>query len=204
MDAVLRWLTALPPLALYASLAVAGAIENFFPPLPADTVVAFGSFLAARGHATALGAFLATWAGNVAGAMTVFALAHRYAGPGVQRRFARYGDASGLRRLESLYRRHGLWALLASRFLPGVRALVPPFAGAMRTPTLPVAVVIGGASAVWYGLITWTAYRVGANWDTLRERVGQLSRGTAIAAAALVAAGLLAAWIVTRRRKRAS
>lgn len=201
MDAVLRWLTALPPLALYAALAVAGATENFFPVLPADTVVAFGSFLAAREHAAVLGAFLATWAGNVAGAMTVFGIAHRYAGPGLQRRLARYGSASRQRRLESLYRRHGLWALFVSRFLPGVRALVPPFAGAMRTPALPVAVVISVASAIWYGLITWAAYRVGANWDTLRERVGQLSRGTALVAAVLAAAGLIAAWAASRRRR---
>ena len=62
------WLTALPPLALYAALAVTAAVENLFPPFPADTIVAFGAFLAARGDASLPGAFLATWLGNVAGA----------------------------------------------------------------------------------------------------------------------------------------
>lgn len=203
MDAVYQWLTALPPLALYAALAAAAAIENFFPPAPADSVVAFGSFLAARGHATALGAALATWFGNVAGAMIVFELAHRYAGPGMQRRLERYGDSTHQRRLAEMYRRHGLAALFVSRFVPGIRALVPPFAGALRAPRLPVLVVIGTASAVWYGLITWAAYRVGANWDALRARIGELSRETAIVAAAVVLAGVLAAWIARRRRRPA-
>ena len=65
MGGILDWLESLPVGALYASLALVAAIENIFPPVPADTVVAFGSFLAARGHGTALGAFLATWVGNV-------------------------------------------------------------------------------------------------------------------------------------------
>ncbi|MEP6691931.1 MAG: hypothetical protein ABJD07_12305 [Gemmatimonadaceae bacterium] len=42
----------------------------------------------------------------------------------------RLGSASGQRRLEDLYAKRGFAALFVSRFLPGVRALVPPFAGA--------------------------------------------------------------------------
>ena len=78
MQDVLAWLSGLPPLALYASLFVVSAAENVFPPLPADTVVAFGAFLASRGKATLVGAFLATWAGNVGGALLVYALGRRY------------------------------------------------------------------------------------------------------------------------------
>jgi len=78
VEGVLGWLSGLPPAALYAALAVVSAAENVFPPLPADTVVAFGAFLAARGQATLLGAFLATWLGNVSGALLVYMLGRRY------------------------------------------------------------------------------------------------------------------------------
>ena len=50
MSGILDWLETLPVAALYAALAIIAAIENIIPPVPADTVVAFGSFLAARGH----------------------------------------------------------------------------------------------------------------------------------------------------------
>ena len=68
MQGVQEWLAALPAMALYAVMFIAAALENVFPPVPADTVVAFGSFLAARGDGTILGAFAATLLGNMTGA----------------------------------------------------------------------------------------------------------------------------------------
>jgi len=199
MDAALHWLAALPPAALYIALAAAAAVENFFPPLPADTVVAFGSFLAARGQGTVLGAFLSTWIGNVGGAMTVFWLGRRFGASGLRTGLARFGGPGAVDRLLRLYGHYGIMALFLSRFLPGVRALVPPFAGAVRMPALAAFGVIAAASALWYGAVTVLAYRVGANWDELSGRIGSLSRGTAVAAAAVAAlVGLL--WLIRRRR----
>jgi len=71
MERVFAWVTSLPPLALYGAMALTAGLENIFPPLPSDTIVAFGAFLAARGRAILLGVFLAIWAGNVSGAMLV-------------------------------------------------------------------------------------------------------------------------------------
>jgi membrane protein DedA with SNARE-associated domain len=48
VEGVLSWLGGLPPAALYVILALVAATENFVPPIPADVIVAFGSFLAAR------------------------------------------------------------------------------------------------------------------------------------------------------------
>jgi hypothetical protein len=57
---LLAWLVALPKGTLYAVLAVAAFAENVFPPLPADTVIALGAFVAAQGPGTALGVWSAT------------------------------------------------------------------------------------------------------------------------------------------------
>src|SRR5215207_3336263 len=92
LDRFLDWLTALPPAALYLVLAATAAVENVFPPFPSDTVVAFGSFIAARGHGSAVGSFLATWAGNIAGAMLMYALGRRY---GASRLIARLSKGEG-------------------------------------------------------------------------------------------------------------
>ena len=56
LHSILDWFSGLPPAALYLALAFAAGIENVFPPLPSDTVVAFGSFIAARGQASPIGA----------------------------------------------------------------------------------------------------------------------------------------------------
>jgi membrane protein DedA with SNARE-associated domain len=118
-------------------------------------------------------------------------------------RLLKYGRASSEERLESLYRRRGMLALFVSRFLPGVRALVPPFAGALRMRALPVALLVASASALWYGLITYLAYRLGTDWQAISTHLGRMTRTLGWGAAVLVAAAL--AWIFYRRlgRRRA-
>jgi membrane protein DedA with SNARE-associated domain len=191
------WLSALPPFALYAALAVTAAAENVFPPLPADTVVAFGSFLAARGHGTAVGSFLATWLGNVAGAMGMYAAGRRFGAEQVIRRLG--GGERAEERLRLLYGKHGVWALSVSRFLPGVRALVPPFAGALRVPPAKAAAAIGLASGAWYGAITYLAFRVGASWEEVSQRVAAWGKVIGIVALALAAVAGLVWWLRRRR-----
>ena len=200
VEQAFTWLTDLPPLALYLALAAAAAIENVFPPLPADTIVAFGAFLAARGEATPTGTFLATWVGNLAGAMAVYAVARRFGAEWLEHRLKRFGGVAREEKLLDMYEKRGLIALFVSRFIPGIRALVPPLAGALRVPAPRMALAMAIASAIWYGTVTWVAYRVGADWEALQARVGQLSRGTAIVAAAVIAIAI-GAWFVSYRRR---
>lgn len=199
MDALLHWLTGLPPVALYAALALAAAIENIFPPVPADTVVAFGAFLAAQGEATPVGTFLATWVGNVGGAMLVFFVARRLGSDWLSRRLERFGGPERREKLEAMYRKRGPIGLFLSRFLPGVRALVPPVAGVLQIPALSTAAIMAVASGIWYGAITFLAYRLGASWEELQARIGSLSMWAAIVAGALVLIGGIV-WFVRRRR----
>lgn len=202
MEGLLAWLTSLPPAALYAALAVTAASENVFPPLPADTVVAFGAFLAARGDASLLGAFLATWLGNVAGAMLMYALGRRFGAAWLARKVPALGvgDDPHDSRVGRLYARWGVPALFLSRFLPAARAVVPPVAGALRVPAATTTIAIALASAVWYGTIAVIAYNVGAEWESIAERMRAFGTWAAVVAGIVVAVVALAVWL--RRRSR--
>ena len=200
MDGILEWLESLPVAALYACLALIAAIENIFPPVPADTVVAFGSFLAARGHGTALGAFLSTWIGNVAGAMLMYAVGRHFGADWLEARMARRGGSEMTARMQSMYGRYGLLAIFMSRFLPGVRALVPPFAGALRVPPIRAAAMIAIASAIWYGTVTLVAYNLGENWDQATATLGGYQRTIAIVVGAIAIGGGIV-WALRRRRR---
>src|SRR5918999_3980986 len=189
----------MPVPALYAALGIVAALENVFPPVPADTVVAFGSFLAARGQGTALGVFLTTWAGNIAGAMLIYAVGRRYGAERLERRLLGDRAADAEFRLRALYGRYGLAALFVSRFLPGVRAIVPPLAGALRIPAGRAALAMGAASAVWYGAISYLAFRIGADWDRLSGTVARYGRAAGIVGI-LLALLVIGAWLARRKR----
>ena len=198
MQSLLNWLVTLSPATLYTVLLLTAALENLFPPFPSDVVVAFGSFVAARGTGTALGVFLSTWIGNVAGAMVVYALGRRYGARRLERKLAGKFAETRDARLRSMLRQFGMPAVFVSRFVPGVRALVPAVGGALRLPVGRTIAMIACASAVWYGLITFVAFRVGADWPRLSAMVGRYSSRAAIAGTAILVAGLVIWWLVRR------
>jgi membrane protein DedA with SNARE-associated domain len=199
LDAVLERLAELPPLANYVVLAAGAAIENVFPPIPADTVVLFGAFLAGNGQADPWLVLLATWAANASGAIGVYFLARRYGlvaftdGPGRHLLNERQLD-----RIALFYERWGAAALFFSRFLPGVRALVPIFAGVSDLRPRYVVAPLAAASAIWYGALVWAGSSTGENWEEVRAFARRYD-------APLVWAGGLALlaiaiwWVRTRR-----
>jgi membrane protein DedA with SNARE-associated domain len=202
IESLLEWLLTLPLATLYAVLLVTAAIENLIPPFPSDVVVAFGSFVIATGQkGTMLGVFAATWAGNVMGAMIVYALGRRFGAERLEQRLAGKHAQSRDAVIRRLFERYGRPAFFVSRFIPGVRAIVPAFAGALRLRVVPVALMVATASALWYGLITVVAFRVGANWEELRDRITQYGATAAILATVLVVIGV-AAWLIARKRRK--
>jgi membrane protein DedA with SNARE-associated domain len=200
MDGMLAWLSSLPPAALLSAMALLAAVENIFPPIPADVVVAFGGFLASRSGASPWPAFLAVWAGNMAGVVLMYFLGRRFGTERLEKRFkiAKSGNADT--RIKEWYGKYGIAAFFLSRFVPGVRAVVPPVAGALRIPFLGAMLAISAASAMWYGAITWLAFRAGNNWETLLATIKRLGWGSALGAGAILLVG--AAWWYLRRRKR--
>ena len=201
MQSLLDWLLTLPVSALYTVLVVTAAIENLIPPFPSDVVVAFGSFVIAQGRKGSMfGVFFATWAGNVAGAMLVYALGRRYGAERLERRLAGKHAESTDARMRRMFERYGLPAIFVSRFIPGVRAVVPAFAGALRLSVVSTAVMVASASAIWYGLVTMVAFRVGSDWEELKGTITRYGRTAAIIGGILLVIGV-AAWLIARRRR---
>jgi len=198
---LLEWLGRLPAPLLYAVLALAACLENVVPPLPADTVIAVGAFVAARGPASALGVWLATMAGNVGGALLMYGVGRRVGVEWLVRRAPRLFPADGAARLRGAVERRGIWALAASRFLPGVRALVPPVAGALGVAPAPAVAAMTAASGVWYGVVCLLAFRAGSSAEQLLAALARQQRGFAIGAVLLLLLGAVA-WRWRRRPPR--
>jgi membrane protein DedA with SNARE-associated domain len=202
VQALLDWLSTLPVATLYAVIGLVAAIENIIPPFPSDVVVAFGSFVVAQGKVgSMLGVFLVTWLGNVGGALLVYATGRRYGAERLERRLAGKHAESRDAKIRRLFDRYGMIAIFLSRFVPGVRAIVPAFAGALRLSVPWTTVMIATASAIWYGLITLVAYRVGADWERLRGTVSQYTTMAAIIAGVILVLGLAVWWLARSRQK---
>jgi len=200
LQSIFDWLLTLPPSTLLPAMALLAAAENIFPPIPADVLIALGAFIAARSNGSPIPAFLTVLIGNVAGAMAMYAAGRKYGATWTEKRFHLKHKETADERLNTLYARYGLLALAVGRFIPGVRAIVAPFAGALRASVLGTLAAITLASGVWYGLVTWVAFRAGSNWEELLGTIGRMGKVTALVAVGIVAAiGL--AWYRHRRKK---
>lgn len=199
LQSVFDWLLALPPALLLPAMGVLAVLENVFPPIPADVLIALGAFIAARTGSSPMPAFLVVLTGNVLGAMAVYAVGRRFGAAWTEERFHLRHKADADVALRAWYTRCGLLALAVGRFIPGVRALVAPFAGALRASVAGTAAAITLASGVWYGIVTWLAFRAGSNWEELVRTVGRLGKVAAIGAV-LLAVVLILAWRSRRSR----
>ena len=195
---VLRYLGELPPILTYAVIGVGAGVENFFPPLPADTFVLVGAFIAAEGRATVAGVFLVTWSFNVGTALIVYGLSRSW-GPDFFKTTAGHWllRPRQLERLSMLYDRHGFKIIFLSRFLPGFRALVPVFAGVgglrfWRT-VLPLAL----ASAMWYGLLIYLGTLARSHLDEILGLLNRLN-SVLLILTLILGAALGALWWRTR------
>lgn len=201
MDRILGLLDEASPFILYALLGVGAAIENIIPPIPADTFVLLGGFLAARGQASEGAVFLVTWTSNVLSALAVYAAAYRYGSAFFETRLGRYVlDPGQLHTVRRFYRRWGTAAIFYTRFLPGLRAVVPVFAGVSHQKPILVALPLITASAIWYGALVWAGSFAGHNLEyilALQSRVNMTLAGIAV-----VLFGLVALWWLRSRRRR--
>lgn len=193
VEALMTLVEGLPSAAVYGLLGAGAAVENLFPPVPADTFVLLGGFLAGRGTLEVWPVFLVTWGCNVLTALLVYAVGHRYGRgffeEGLGRRIL---TAEQLRRMRSFYDRWGTPAIFLARFLPGLRAVVPAFAGVSHQRFLPVAVPVLVASAIWYGGLVWVGATTARNLEGIVSWLGHTNR--VLLALSLVLAALVGAW----------
>lgn len=179
---------------LYLALGAGAALENVVPAVPADTFVALGGFLSAVGSLRARWVFLATWVFNVASALAMYRLGYRH-GPsffttGLGRHLLKPHQ---MERMARFYARWGTPAIFLTRFLPGVRSVVPVFAGVTLQGWLPVAVPIALASAIWYGALIRIGIWAGRNVSLLSSALGRVNVVLAVLAV-LVAGGAFWWW----------
>ena len=200
LDRFLEWVAQLPELAVYLVLMALSALENIFPPVPADVAVVLGAFLAQHGLTSAPVLGVLCWLANTASSAAMFFYARRHG-----RRFFESGwrgklvPAEAMTAIEKAYARHGVLGIFISRFLPGIRAAVTPFAGIVGMSPLRALIPAAAASAIWYAVLIGFCSFLGVNWKTARHIVDDANRVLAIISIAITV-GIV--WWLWRRRRQ--
>ena len=187
VEGLLDWLTGLPPGAVYAVVGLLAIVENVFPPVPADTAAAVGAFLASAGTGSAVTVYLVTWFANVAGATGVYLVARHLGRPFLRGPLGRrMVDPRVMARIERLYDRWGVAGIFLSRFIPGVRSIVPPFAAVAGLSPVRALVPLTLASGLWFGAVIWAIVAFADEVRDIVRFVDRMNEWTAAVAIAVV------------------
>jgi membrane protein DedA with SNARE-associated domain len=202
LDGILDALASLPRVPTYLVLMALSAVENVFPPIPADTAVALGAFLARRGELSVVPLAALCWLANTGTSAAMYAFARTHGPSFFREGWGRRVMSPGvMASLEEAYGRWGTAGIFLSRFFPGVRAAVTPFAGVAGLGPARALLPAALASAIWYALLAFIGYGVAENWDAVKALVADTNRVLGIGALVLTAGAVLWLWRHSRRRR---
>ncbi len=186
---------------LYAFLFLSAIFENLFPPVPGDTITAFGAFLVGSGRLDYLLVYLSTTSGSIVGFMCLY-----YIGRLVEREFFisknyRFFSAESIISAERWFGKYGYFVVLANRFLPGIRSVISIVSGISELGALRVFLLATVSALVWNLIWIHAGYTLGSNWDVVREEAAALMQGYNVAAGALIL-GVVLFFLVRKRFRK--
>ena len=164
-DSFLQFLQSLPNFFIYLMLGLSAFIENIFPPIPGDTITAFGAFLVGIGRLHFIGVYISTTLGSLAGFLCLFGIGG-YLGRNffIERDF-RFFKAKDIIRAEAWFSRYGYFLVALNRFIPGIRSAISLAAGitGFKAPWVTFLALI--SCGVWNLMWILMGYMVGTKWE---------------------------------------
>ncbi|HET6437845.1 MAG TPA: DedA family protein [Anaeromyxobacter sp.] len=169
-------------------------------PVPGDLFIAAMGFLASTGRASYLPAAGAVTGATVLGSSLLY-LVSRHA----RRRLLSFAGrwlgytSEKQARLEGWLSRHGAWAVVVGRLIPGLRIVMTVVAGALgvRRSTFALGTLLAGL--IWATIYFFLGYALGSGYQRLAGE-GELPPFVLAAAAAALVAGAV---VLLRLRSRA-
>lgn len=202
LDTFLEFLESIPDFAIYFFLAVSAFVENVFPPIPVDTITAFGAFLVGVGRLSFWGVYISTTMGSVLGFMALFLVGRRLDRESFIERDFRFFRTKYILRAEAWFRKYGYTLVLFNRFLPGVRSAISLAGGFSRLGRVRVAVFALVSAGVWNGLLISLGYVLGSEWEEVSERLRVIMVHYNIVVLILIAVLVVVLVIIVGRRRR--
>ena len=178
-------------------------VESMGIPVPGETALLVGVFLASQGRLSVWVVAVAAWVGAVTGDNIGYWIGRRWGTrlvrmPAVRKLYS----AERLERAERFFERRGWLAVFGGRFVALLRIFAGPLAGIHRMPWPRFVIANASGGALWVAVIVGIGVLIGNNLDRAVSAVadaGYVGLGLAVL---VVAAYVLVRVQLHRRRRR--
>ena len=202
-DRFLEYLQSLPGILIYLFLGLSAFVENIFPPIPGDTITAFGALLVGIGGLSFVGVYFSTTLGSLLGFLFLFQI-----GAFLGRRFfikknIRFFRHEDILKAEKWFGKYGYLIIALNRFFPGIRSAIAVAGGILHLKRIWVCLLALLSCLVWNLIWISLGYGLGSNWAVIKPRLKELQ--TKYYVSLLIVFGLLIlaviVWKWNRNRK---
>ncbi|HTU02992.1 MAG TPA: DedA family protein [Candidatus Sulfotelmatobacter sp.] len=185
----------------YIGILVFVFLGNLGMPVPEEAVVLFAGYLTWRETLRLPLVLVVAVASAVAGDSVGYWVG-RAKGRGILIRYGRYLAITPrlVRKADSFFQAHGDKTVFSARFIPGIRFLAGPLAGASKMPFPRFFFFNLSGAVVWVSLMIALGHSFGAHLHLLLRRVRRVEE----LLAALAIAAVLIIWLRQRGRRRNS
>lgn len=183
---LIEFLLPMNDIILYIFLFISAIVENLFPPIPGDTITAFGAFLVGVGRLNYFWVYFSTTAGSVVGFVLLFLLGKFFGKKFFHDKNYKHFSVEKIEKTENWIRRYGYWIILANRFMPGIRSVISVVSGISELNTYKVILFSFISASVWNLIWIHTGFLLGTNWDIVKEKFTIIIMEYNIAAAIVI------------------
>lgn len=202
MDTIVEFILAQDPALVIFLLVVVSALENVFPPVPADVAAALGTFWAVRTGHSPIWIGLLCFAANQASAVLVYFFARTHGETVLKSRIFRTMMSEDVQAMVAhKIDRFGGLGVFMSRFLPGLRATVLPFAAIHGLSPARTLLPAAAASFLWYGALTIAGSAVGLAYEEVRTLVARVTGALGLVGVTIAALAIFFLWRASKRAR---
>lgn len=201
-----EWITDMVAAGGYAGIFALMVLENLFPPIPSELIMAASGFAAARGLLSMPLLLVAAVAGTLVGNIVWYELGRWLGVERFRPLVARWGkwfavEVEDLDRATTMLKRWGPFAICIGRMFPGVRTLISVPAGMVEIPRGVFYLWTALGSLVWLTFLAYAGYFLEEHYDRVEKWVEPLAWVVVGAAVGAYLAHVAFAFRRARRRR---
>lgn len=187
----------------YWGIALLMFLENLFPPIPSELIMPLAGFTARAtpDKLNIFGVFFAGLVGSVIGALVWYYPGKLLSEQRLRNLADQYGkwltiSGQDITKAKNWFNAQGSKAVFIGRLVPGVRTLISVPAGMSNMHLLPFLIYTSLGSTVWVGLLTYSGYLLGSQYELVAQYLAPISK---------IVLGILlltlVGWLLKRQRK---
>ena len=170
----------------YIGVAMLIAIENIFPPIPSEVILAFGGFMTTKTTLNAIGVIIAATIGSTVGAIVLYLIGRILNKERLEKIVSgKIGKvlrlkAGDIEKADKWFDTKGQKTVFICRFIPIVRSLISIPAGMSEMPMPKFLIYTITGSTIWNTVLLVMGSIVGENWENMLSIFDQYSHITLI------------------------